>query len=360
MLVIKLDSSMYRKYQAGIGLIELLISMLIGLFIMAGVLQMFSTTSQNQVATSGSSRIQENIRYAFARIEEDLFQAGNLGCTNAPSLSRYDRDSDNSRFNNFLGVDSTPVTPNSHYDFLNIVYGTTQALDSHPKAAVNTDIFRIRYVSHELKIPVESVDAANEFTIDENHDDFGKIKKGEIVSVSNCSAGAIFVLTSDPDSNGKVTVGTGTTSGIYNTDTNLQLESSVARSSKNFLYAGTTGAYEYYIGTSASAEGSETCSATNQGVCALYRSTGASTSSEILQGVHDMEVLYGYTDEDGNLFYSTTANAVGNVNWDWNLVDRMKITLSFNSIENAQIKGNNINGLLIKDVTRTFNLYNQL
>ena len=69
--------------QIGLTLIELMISMTLGLFILAGVLQMYVTSSQNSRTNDGVLRIQENIRYAMSRLEEDISQAGNLGCFSA-------------------------------------------------------------------------------------------------------------------------------------------------------------------------------------------------------------------------------------------------------------------------------------
>lgn len=349
----------YSKYEAGIGLIELLISMLIGLFIMAGVLQMFSTTSQNQVAAAGSSRIQENLRYAFARMSEDISQAGNLGCTNAALLSRNDQDE--SDVTNLLGVNSVPVAEKHLYDFHNIVFGiSSNSGDYIGDAVADTDVVRLRYVSHSFRIPVMSIDVGNKFTVDVTDPDFTTLVaqgEGQILSVSDCSTGkgAIFVLTSVPDATGLITVGTGDTSKIYNTGTDLNLEFSLKTLS--YLYGGQTGAYEYYIGTSAAATAaSETCSATNEGGCALFRSTGKGTADEeILEGVHDLEVFYGATDVTGALTYAIAENVT-----DWNLVDRMRVTLSLNSVNAAETEGNSFNGLLKKDATRTFIFNNQL
>ncbi|WP_075185080.1 PilW family protein [Teredinibacter haidensis] len=49
--------------QGGLGIIEVMVSIAVGLFILAGVLQLYATSSQNSAVVNGSSTIQENARY---------------------------------------------------------------------------------------------------------------------------------------------------------------------------------------------------------------------------------------------------------------------------------------------------------
>ena len=359
---------MYR-FQSGITLIELLVSMLIGLFIMAGVLQMFSTASQNSVAVAGASRIQENIRYAFSRIAKDVSQSGNLGCLGASVVSRYSKNGNN-LFKNNLGVSGLTNIENSLYDFLKIAHGTSSAVDNlGGAAAANTDIFRIRYMSHAFKIPVTAVDASTastKITLDISDSNFAPLAPpspasvaGEIVGVSNCSNGSVFMLTGNATSGGEISVVAGAANavdGIYNVSADLEISEADATATQYYLYGGTSGAYEYFIGNAAGGD----C-AVGQEQCALYRRNGGPTASaqELVQGVHDMDVMYGSTDATtGNLTFATAAQVTTANNWA--NIDRLKVTLAFNSIENAQTQGNNVNQLLTKTVSQTFNLYNQL
>jgi type IV pilus assembly protein PilW len=349
----------YSRAQLGIGLIELLVSMLIGLFIMAGVLQMFSTTSQNAVATAGASRIQENIRFVFSKIDEDIAQSGNLGCISAPSVRRYSKG--DSIITNLLGFDSAPVTDNSTYDFLTIANGFAAPVSAVDDFADDTDIFQIRYLNNSVRIEVASINSNSQITLNVGGSNGGAtglistLDSGDIVGVANCSNGAVFVLTAKPDvASGIVAITTGTVAGVHNASLNMDLSQLEQKSSKYYLYGGTSGVYEYYIGSSASG----TCNvSTARQNCALFRRTSGGPAEELVQGVHDIDVLFGIIDATGDLAYK---NAAGVVAAEWSLVDRMKVTLTFNSIDETNTQGNNINGLLTKTISRTFNLYNQL
>jgi type IV pilus assembly protein PilW len=352
----------YSRAQLGIGLIELLVSMLIGLFIMAGVFQMFSTTSQNAVVTAGASRIQENIRFAFSKIDEDIVQSGSLGCISAPSVRRY--STGDSIITNLLGFNSAAVTDNSTYDFLTIANGFAAPVSAVDVFADNTDIFQIRYLNNSVRIEVASIDTNSQITLNVDGSNGGAtglistLDSGDIVGVANCTNGAVFVLTAKPATSGPasgvVAITTGTVAGVHNASLNMDLSQLEQKSSKYYLYGGSSGVYEYYIGSSASG----TCNvSTAQQNCALFRRTSGGAAEELVQGVHDIDVLFGIIDATGKLAYKIAADVAAA---EWSLVDRMKVTLTFNSIDEAKTQGNNIDGLLTKTISRTFNLYNQL
>lgn len=340
--------------QLGIGLIELLVSMLIGLFIMGGVLQLFSTSSQNAVAVAGSSRIQENVRFAFSRIADDIAQSGNLGCISS-SVANADYSTNTpivSQLNSFAG---------SAFDFLGpvrIQNATDNGANAAPTdgRAPGTDAFSISYVNNTARTDVTSVSATGVGVSDTSG-----ISVGDIVAVTNCVQGAIFTTTA-VTANSVSHVNTfdkRISSFIPNTGS-----SAVNVVSPFYLYSGTTGAYEYSIGLSAGASGdcisgtdSEIATA-GQANCALFRED-ASGRQELVQGIHDLNVDYGWTDNAGNLRLSSSPTAA-----EARLIDRMRVEVVFNSIDNVNTVGNNIdqtaNGLILKTYSRTFNLFNRV
>ncbi|WP_257386712.1 PilW family protein [Tahibacter caeni] len=62
--------------QRGLSLIELMVAMLLGLLVSAGIVALFSATSQTSRVQTAMSRIQENGRFAMSRVEADLRMAG--------------------------------------------------------------------------------------------------------------------------------------------------------------------------------------------------------------------------------------------------------------------------------------------
>jgi type IV pilus assembly protein PilW len=65
----------------GFTLIELLIAMVIGVFLMAGVVQIFISAKQAYKLQENQSRLQENGRFAMSFITQDVRMAGYLGCS---------------------------------------------------------------------------------------------------------------------------------------------------------------------------------------------------------------------------------------------------------------------------------------
>lgn len=65
-----------RGYQRGVTLVELMVAMVIGLIITAGVLNVFTSSKQSYRTVQASSELQENARYAMEVLQQNLRQAG--------------------------------------------------------------------------------------------------------------------------------------------------------------------------------------------------------------------------------------------------------------------------------------------
>ncbi|MGL4899064.1 MAG: PilW family protein, partial [Shewanella sp.] len=68
-----------QRGQSGMSLVELMVAMVIGLFLTAGVFTMFSMSSSNVTTTSQFNQLQENGRIALAILERDLSQLAFMG-----------------------------------------------------------------------------------------------------------------------------------------------------------------------------------------------------------------------------------------------------------------------------------------
>lgn len=74
-----------KTYQAGMTLVELMIALLIGAFLLGGVLQIFINSKQTYRMQEGLSRLQENGRFAMEFLSSDIRMAGYWGCHDTPS-----------------------------------------------------------------------------------------------------------------------------------------------------------------------------------------------------------------------------------------------------------------------------------
>lgn len=70
-----------KKYQIGLTLIEIMIALLIGAFLLGGLLQIFLGNKQSYRLSDGQSRLQENARYALELLSHDIRLSGYLGCS---------------------------------------------------------------------------------------------------------------------------------------------------------------------------------------------------------------------------------------------------------------------------------------
>ncbi|QYJ78074.1 PilW family protein [Shewanella acanthi] len=68
-----------KNVQHGLSLVELMVAMVIGLFLTAGVFTMFSMSSSNVTTTSQFNQLQENGRIALAILERDISQIAFMG-----------------------------------------------------------------------------------------------------------------------------------------------------------------------------------------------------------------------------------------------------------------------------------------
>ena len=73
--------------QRAFTLIELMIAMLIGVFLMAGVIQIFLSAKQAYRLQENLSRLQENGRFAMDIITKDIRSAGFMGCSKVLPVS---------------------------------------------------------------------------------------------------------------------------------------------------------------------------------------------------------------------------------------------------------------------------------
>ncbi|WP_203143605.1 prepilin-type N-terminal cleavage/methylation domain-containing protein [Marinobacter mangrovi] len=83
-----------RRTQAGFSLIELMISLVIGLIIIGTVIGAFMMNSRIYETNRAMGRIQENARFAFELMSRDVRRAGDVPCGNDLSIANVLNNSD--------------------------------------------------------------------------------------------------------------------------------------------------------------------------------------------------------------------------------------------------------------------------
>ncbi|PCK03658.1 MAG: hypothetical protein COA42_20205 [Alteromonadaceae bacterium] len=394
------------RNEQGLGLIELMISVVIGAFILGGVFQLHATSRANSMVGEGTSRIQENVRYIFSQIEDDASQTGNFGCF-AQTFVVGSRPGVGSILgsNKAIGSDGETVAiEKGHRYFLDdMIYGTDGAVDDGSDPMAQDEVV-FRYASRAAAIPVDSYkvcpdpDTKDEVFPQEieldisalaDRNTYGTLDQYEVALIGDCRAAVYMMITNDPSADIDIEAGIGTVKfefntyapeGHYNEFLGNEYEgldppnsspierytpgveipgcggSNDSSRARPYLYAGRS-AYTYSIKQSAAGkELGVNCSDEHPEYCALFRD-----SEEMAEGVEQFQVAYGWQpDGGGGTLMFGTADAVEAAG-AWNDVDRLRITVTLNSVENAKLGGDSGSSrLLTKTITRTIAIRNQI
>lgn len=324
-----------KTKQQGLGLVEIMVSLAIGLFILAGVIQMFLTGYQNSSLVRGNSAIQEHVRLLFSHIENDIANAGYAGCLNFKANA--------GRIFNIATQTETPAFTMDRF----ITGESNVGVNGR-----NFDEFTVRYAGSKGRARVLEVEE-DSFKVDASTSSI--FHQGDYAVAGDCSSVGIFRVSNNPGDSGLIKFEEGT----YNTGT-LDVEfpdSNDLLPGVTYVYGG-SGAHRYYVETSSAAnlKGS-TCSDATPENCALYRkSSNSGAADELVEGVESFEVEYGWRDAaSGDLFF---ANAGVIPAATWPEIDRVRVTTTLSS----QHKTPTAEGIdyLEKSFSRTFFFFNQI
>ena len=278
--------------QRGVGLVEIMISLTLGLMVTGAIVQIYLTTKrQNDMQTSLTGR-QESARFAAQIIQRDAQMAGFRGCL---------RD---------LGtVVNTLNDANTFlYDYGQHVVGFDNAAglpESITDVVADTDVLTLRTVDDlgvELTVAMAS-NTDDPVTVDEL--DPLPFEPGDIALVADCTGAAVFQVDEyDPDTGAIKHVAAGTPGNA-----DLSLGRRFLAGAQVYRMRNTT----YYIRESENGTGP-----------ALWRRVGLEEPQELAEGIENMQVLYGEdTDGDQAPDAYRTADAVV----DWGEVVSLQVAL---------------------------------
>ncbi len=273
-----------RTHQLGISLVEILVALVISLFLLGGVIQVYIGNKASYSFTDAIGRIQENGRFAMETMAQDLRMAGFFGC------ATFD-PSDTENIVNNLNVNSPDYDPALH-DFLagGIIEGEdgtglngSDSITLRGAKPAQVNVHPPYNVSTSAMIHVTATDA---------------IQPDDIVMVSNCRGADIFQITnkttSTNASQNAVVHNTGAstpgTPGNYNPDS---CKGGGAAHCLSQTYGADAALFEMQAVTYSIQAGAS-------GEPALFRSENG-TDIELVDGIEQMQVLYGL-DTDGDDF----------------------------------------------------------
>lgn len=305
MRTFKMPSKYFK--QIGLTLVELMIAMTISSILMIGISNIYSSSKQAYKINDEYSELQENARLAFRFLTQDIRMAGYIGCavtngTNVDTTLNSTGDADKDEFLNGFGVglegfDATGTGPGTSIDLASLTSGFNRTVLSNISGNHDgSDVLIVRHVDG-AGIKLKGTKNAANFTIQGAptvtagcHIASG-ICEGDVLMVSDCTKGRIFQVGNITNTGGIVKLvhsGSGSPGNAKTSWGGSSVEKSEWFSAADSEIL-KLGAYAYFIATGTS------------GLPTLMRLNNLETTAqELVEGVENMQVLYGFdTDDDG-------------------------------------------------------------
>ena len=301
----------FYKRQQGLSLVELMVALVISVFLLGGVVQVYTANKSTYRFSEAMSRIQENARYALDTMARDLRMAGFWGC------ATFDPD-DPSNIQNNLDPVGGGYDPEIH-DFVNQPH-----VEGTENDGLNgSDSIRIRGSQPGQASVVPPYNTPTSAQININQADFVEVE--DIVLLTNCKGADIFQVTG-------TAIGGGGTAQIVAHDlgggppgnTSGAAGCGAGANCLSQTYGGDSSliklqSVRYYIANGASGEP------------ALFRDVNGQVQ-ELVDGVQQLQILYGIdTDNDNTPNQYVSSDNVP----DWNQVAAVRLMLLLISPENV-------------------------
>lgn len=289
------------KKQRGLSLVEFMIAGVIGLILILGLTQIFVSNRQAFDTTAASADVQETGRMAVEILAKGVRNADYWGCVD-----------NNNVFNNLdntaLGYDEDTLGFGSGLD------GADDNTDASDGIVDGTDFIFIRGTRGSSDIQIDEPMPNSSAVLDVTT--ANDLAVGDVVAVSNCQGGDIFQITALP-SGDKLQHNTGATLFPGNGKNSGTCSGGGGGSNcLSQLYdkgASVLVPYSerYFIGTGVSGEPALFM---RRGILG-GASVGSGQTIELVEGVEDMQILYGEdTSGDGTVSAYRAASAVGDMN----------------------------------------------
>ena len=315
-----------NKHQTGLSLIELMVAIVIGSLLLLGAASLMINNKRIYQTQDQLGRMQESARFAIQRMFHDISMAGYFGCTGkggsitnnltaglATAGADYDISDSVEGFDN---ATSTVIWQPSKKTFSQ-KDTSNKSLTPH----TGTDGITVRGMSgmsYRLQSAVTSQTADVEVAIPADVEPDNAIEEDDYVMIADCKGADIFQATGVASAGRTLTLEHAGLDKLYENYENNDGATPVARVAKLNIS-------RYYI--AASSKGPHP---NGDPRFSLYRN-----NIELVEGIRDMQVLYGINnddkDKDPNATPDEYVNAAAGI--DWSNVVSVKITLTFESTD---------------------------
>lgn len=284
------------KQQAGLTLAELMIALVISMLLMTGVISVFVANKQTYLVQDALARVQENARFAVQAMVSDIRSAGYFGCNTA--LFRENPGNIRNTLNGASGAGGYLYSFSRGVDGFEAGSGSWAPVLDPVIAAENpspgSDIITVRRATGAGARVLKNNDTSASTLVSP----YADIEQFDIAMVSDCSQATIFQVTDVQ------TVAAATSTVVHNTGSVTQGPGNASQElGSDYVNADLvrilTRSYFVAPGTG--------------GEPALYRMDNGGRAVELVEGVEQLQVLYGVdTSGNRNVDVYQTADAVAN------------------------------------------------
>jgi type IV pilus assembly protein PilW len=323
-----------QKRQKGFSLVELMIALVLGLVLSAGVYQVFTNSTQTYQLSDSLSNLQENLRFAVGRLQYETRMAGHKGCLIGEPFNNLDTAADDPVYGRLPvsgweadGTDIGDAYTNDDFTFANtslsqVNVGTALPADLTGTVLPGSDVLVVNNATR-VNVTLTGNPAANANTI--GTDGNSGIPAGKILMAvtSDCTGGDIFQKTNVANS-ASLIKDSGQSPGNQ-TPVSDGFNATYDDNASIYEFASTA----YYIGRrDADAPPS----------LYMHRLDAGDpfNAVELVEGVENMQVLYGVTNPGGDVVISYVS--ADNVN-DWANVASVRVGLLLRSDDGVQDGG---------------------
>jgi type IV pilus assembly protein PilW len=305
--------------ERGFSIVEMMIALLVGLFLMGGIIDIFQSSRQTNSLQISLSKIQQDGRIAINTLSTDIRMADYRGC--------YTDLSD--------GMENTLNSPSSFaWDLSDTIQGfnnvssTFTISDSASGGAITTilegtDVLVIKGMTDG--VPISTNPDNDTFTITET---LNRFQNGEILIVADCEQASMFQASSITSTSGVTTIlhSTGLTPGnsTVSVTNSFGTDAEIAKLRSTIYYlkndaSGNPGLYQSSLSSNAAGD------------------TASLQENQLVSNVENMQIQYGIdTDNDQDADTYQDAAAVT----DWSTVISIRIALLLASANNSLVATN--------------------
>lgn len=317
------------QHEGGAGLVELMIAMVLGLLLLAGLFQIHLSTSQSHRLQDAASRRQEALRYATLQMTRDLRMSGYRGCLRDAGQVRNTLNNGGEHLYNFaFHVEGFEAGGS----------GWSPALPAGLAPVVaGTDVLTVRTtLDPSVYIVQDMPDDSSALFVQSNLSPAPFVAAGgDIVLITDCGGAAIFQVTQFTSASGMLQHNPGGSLVPGNSTQRLGRRYPIG---SEILHITTV---SYFIRESAKGSGP-----------ALWRRVGNGAAEEVVEGIENLQLQFG-VDSDSDQVPDTYVSAkdVG----DWRDVTVVRAALLAASPDNSLEKADPKNFMLLNQAVGPFN-----